>query len=100
MFWALSEKFHVRQHKSFMLYNMKLLWQLRYLKVPCYLTQNFLQCIGYILIYHTHAPNKNKCSNLFWYILRHNQRITANFCQALFFLVPNIIPVVTQIQKL
>jgi hypothetical protein len=45
MLWALTGKFHVRQHLSFMLYNMKLLWQLRYLKVPCYLTQNFLQCI-------------------------------------------------------
>jgi hypothetical protein len=41
MFWAPTEKFHVRHHESFMLYNMKLLWQFRYLKVPCYLTQFF-----------------------------------------------------------
>jgi hypothetical protein len=44
MFWALTEKFHVRPHESFMSHNMKLLWQLRYLKVPCYLTQFFLLC--------------------------------------------------------
>jgi hypothetical protein len=78
MFWALTEMFHVRQHESFMLYNMKLLWQLRYLKIPYYLTQ-FFYCVRNEVIF------RGACTS--WGVMR----IRETFLTAIFvFTITNL----------